>query len=337
MWYTNRMKYLETNSNDPEYNLAFEEYCFRHLPLENHEYFFLWINEPSIIIGKNQNAYQEINSEYVTVHNLKVVRRITGGGAVYHDLNNLNFSFVTKTILNEKIDFKRYYIPIIKALKKIGVNAELSGRNDVTIDGQKCIGASQSVWQGRVLSNGCILFDVQLQELSKALNVRKEKLESKGVKSVRARVTNIKPHLKRDISVLDFKAELLKTIFELEGAVPTEYKLSEEELNGVKKIYNERFSRKEWNYGASPSAEYSHYERFPIGSVEVFFNVKNTKICDLKIHGDFFGTEDISGIEKLLTNCEYNRTALTEKLSSIDLTPYFGNLDKKDFVEMFFK
>lgn len=331
------MKYLETYSNDPEYNLAFEEYCFRHLPLENDEYFFLWQNGPAVIIGKNQNAYQEVNDDYVSEHNLKVVRRITGGGAVYHDLGNLNFSFVTKTRENQTIDFKRYYIPIINALEKIGVKAELSGRNDVTIDGQKCIGASQSVWQGRVLSNGCILFDVRLEELSKALHVRKEKLESKGVKSVRARVTNIKPHLKRDISVLDFKAELLKTIFELEGAVPTEYKLSEEELNGVKKIYNERFSRKEWNYGASPTAEYSHYERFPIGSVEVFFNVKNTKICDLKIHGDFFGTADISDIEKLLANCEYNRTALTEKLSSVDLMPYFGNLEKNDFVELFFK
>lgn len=331
------MKYLETNSNDPEYNLAFEEYCFRNLPLENDEYFFLWINSPSIIIGKNQNAFQEINSDYVNEHNLKVVRRITGGGAVYHDLNNLNFSFITNTKLNEKIDFKRYYIPIINALQKIGVNAELSGRNDVTINGQKCIGASQSVWQGRVLSNGCILFDVQLQELSHALNVRKEKLESKGVKSVRARVTNIKPHLQHNISVLDFKAELLKTIFELVGETPAEYKLSAEELAGVKKIYTERFSLKEWNYGASPKAEYSHYEHFPIGGVEIFFNVKNALICDLKIHGDFFGTKDISEIETLLENCEYNKNILAKKLKKIDLIPYFGNIEEDAFVEMFFK
>ena len=331
------MKYLETYSNDPEYNLAFEEYCFRHLPLENDEYFFLWQNGPAVIIGKNQNAYQEVNDDYVSEHNLKVVRRITGGGAVYHDLGNLNFSFVAKTKENQTIDFKRYYIPIINALEKIGVKAELSGRNDVTIDGQKCIGASQSVWQGRVLSNGCILFDVRLEELSKALNVRKEKLESKGVKSVRARVTNIKPHLKRDISVSDFKAELLKAIFELEGQEPVEYKLSASELEGVKKIYAERFSLKEWNYGASPKAEYSHYERFPIGSIEVFFNIKNAKISGLKIHGDFFGTKDVAEIEKLLEGCEYEKNAVNKKLAETDLKAYFGAIEKDEFIEMFFR
>ena len=167
--------------------------------------------------------------------------------------------------------------------------------------------------------------------------MRKEKLESKGVKSVRARVTNIKPHLKRDISVADFKAELLKAIFELEGQEPVEYKLSEAELAGVKKIYTERFSLKEWNYGASPKAEYSHYERFPIGSVEVFFNVVNAKIADLKIHGDFFGTKDVTEIEKLLEGCEYEKSAVSAKIAETDLKPYFGALEPSEFVEMFFK
>lgn len=281
------MKYIVNNSHDPEYNMAFEEYCFRNLPLENEEYVFLWSNSPTILLGKNQNTYQEINEKYINENGIKVVRRITGGGAIYQDLENLNFSFVTKTKGNEKIDFKKYYIPIVNALKKIGVDAELSGRNDVTIEGQKCIGASQSVWQGRVLSDGSILFNVEMDALSKALTVRKEKLESKGVKSVRSRVTNIKPYLKRDITVDEFKDELLKAIFEIENQEPIEYKLSEEELKGVMKIYEERFSRKEWNYGASPKAKYSHYERFPIGSIEVFFNVENMKINSLKFTGIF--------------------------------------------------
>lgn len=331
------MKYLETHSHEADYNLAFEEYCFRYLPLENEEYVILWNSHPSILIGKNQNAYQEINEKYVRENNVKVVRRITGGGAIYQDFENINFSFITKTKENEKLDFKRYYIPIVNALKKIGVDAELSGRNDVTIDGKKCIGASQSVWQGRVVSDGSILFDVKLEELSKALNVRREKLESKGVKSVRSRVTNIKPYLKRDLSVMDFKAELLKAIFELENKQPVEYKLSEEELAGVRKIYEERFSRVEWNYGASPDAQYSHYERFPIGSVEIYFNVINAKIEDLKIHGDFFGTEDAGEIEKLLNGCEYNSKKITEKLANIDLHPYFGALENQQLADLFFK
>lgn len=331
------MKYLETNSNDPEYNLAFEEYCFKYLPLEQDEYFFLWINEPSIIIGKNQNAYQEINASYVDSHALKVVRRITGGGAVYHDFGNLNFSFVTKTKGNERIDFKKYYTPIIQALQKIGVAAELSGRNDVTIDGQKCIGASQSVANGRVLSNGCILFDVKLGELSNALNVRKEKLLSKGVKSVRARVTNIKPHLKNDVSLLEFKTELLNLIFELAGEKPSEYVLSQQDKDGINKIYKERFSRREWNYGASINAEYSKYERFSIGSVEICFNVKDEKIKNLKIMGDFFGTKDVEEIEALLENTEYTKDAIIKKLESIDLTPYFGAISSEELADLFFK
>lgn len=331
------MKYIVNNSHDPEYNMAFEEYCFRNLPLEDEEYVFLWSNSPTILLGKNQNAYQEINEKYISENGIKVVRRITGGGAIYQDLENLNFSFVTKTKGNEKINFKKYYIPIVNALKKIGVNAELSGRNDVTINGQKCIGASQSVWQGRVLSDGSILFNVEMETMSKALTVRKEKLESKGVKSVRSRVTNIKPYLKRDITVDEFKDELLKAIFEVENQEPVEYKLSEEELEGVMKIYKERFSRKEWNYGASPKSEYSHYERFPIGSIEVFFNVENMKINSLKIHGDFFGTVDKGDLEELLNGCEYSESILTQKLSEVDLTPYFGNIEKKDFIGMFFK
>ena len=157
------MKFLESHSNDPYYNLSFEEYIFKNLPLDKEEYVYLWINDPSIIIGRNQNAYAEINEDYVNEHNLKVCRRITGGGAVYHDLGNLNFSFVTKTKGHERIDFKQYYIPIVNALKAIGIDAELSGRNDITIDGKKCIGSSQSVYNHRVLSNGCILFNVQFQ------------------------------------------------------------------------------------------------------------------------------------------------------------------------------
>lgn len=331
------MKYLETYSNDPEYNLSFEEYCFKYLPLEQDEYFFLWINQPSIIIGKNQNAYQEINATYVEERKLKVVRRITGGGAVYHDYGNLNFSFVTKTKGNEKIDFKRYYTPIIEAFHRIGVNAELSGRNDVTIEGQKCIGASQSVSNGRVLSNGCILFDVQLGELSKALNVRKEKLEAKGVKSVRARVTNVKPYLRDDISIDTFKKELLKIIFELAGEVPTQYVLTDNDKEGIDKIYKERFSKREWNYGASISAEYSKYQRFAIGSIETLFNVKDGKLSNLKIMGDFFGTKDVAEIEKLLTNVPYSKEEIAKKLNGVDLSAYFGALEINELIELLFK
>ncbi|MDO5017695.1 MAG: lipoate--protein ligase [Lagierella massiliensis] len=332
------MKYLESHSNDPYYNLSFEEYIFRNLPLDEEEYVYLWINSPSIIIGRNQNAYAEINEDYVIDHNLKVCRRITGGGAVYHDLGNLNFSFITKTKGHDRIDFKQYYIPIVNALKKIGINAELSGRNDITIDGKKCIGASQSVDNNRVLSNGCILFNVQLEELAKALNPRKEKLESKGVKSVRARVTNVAPYLKeKNVSTEDFKQILLKEIFKQFDEEPEEYVLSKEELQGVKEIYDSRFSIDAWNYGKKPVGEVKQYKKFPAGFVELAYDLDNGTIKKLHINGDFFGKEDVEDIRKAIEGVEYKKSKVKEILESFKLEDYFGNISADELADLFFQ
>ena len=331
------MKFLESHSNDPYYNLSFEEYIFRNLPLEEEEYVYLWINSPAIIIGRNQNAYAEINEEYMKEHNLKVCRRITGGGAVYHDLGNLNFSFVTKTKGHDRIDFKQYYIPIVNALKAIGIDAELSGRNDITIDGKKCIGSSQSVDNHRVLSNGCILFNVQLEELSKALNPRKEKFESKGVKSVRSRVTNIAPYLEnKNLSTEDFKNILQNEIFKLFGEEPEEYVLSEEELQGVKEIYNTRFSLESWNYGKKPVGEVKQYKKFPAGFIELAYDLNNGKIRNLHINGDFFGKENVEDIRKAIEGQEYKKANIKEILDTFKLEDYFGNVSSEELTELFF-
>jgi len=183
------MKYITNLSNDPHYNLAFEEYCFKNLP-EGEDYVFLWINGPAIIVGKNQNTIEEINQEFVRENDIKVVRRITGGGAVYHDLGNLNFSIFTKSEGKERIDFGQINIPILKSLERFGIEAKLSGRNDLTVDDKKVSGIAQSVWKGRILNHGTILYDTDLTVLSKALNVRADKYESKGVNvRVRSRVT----------------------------------------------------------------------------------------------------------------------------------------------------
>ncbi len=331
------MKFLESHSNDPYYNLSFEEYIFRNLPLEEEEYVYLWINSPAIIIGRNQNAYAEINEEYVKEHNLKVCRRITGGGAVYHDLGNLNFSFVTKTKGHDRIDFKQYYIPIVNALKAIGIDAELSGRNDIIIDGKKCIGSSQSVDNHRVLSNGCILFNVQLEELSKALNPRKEKFESKGVKSVRSRVTNIAPYLEnKNLSTEDFKNILQNEIFKLFGEEPEEYVLSVEELLGVKEIYNTRFSLESWNYGKKPVGEVKQYKKFPAGFIELAYDLNNGKIRNLHINGDFFGKENVEDIRKAIEGQEYKKANIKEILDTFKLEDYFGNVSSEELTELFF-
>lgn len=331
------MLYVESNSFDPEYNLSFEEYLFKYLPLDEDEYVTLWQNEPAVIIGKNQNAWAEINREYIEENNVKVVRRITGGGAVYHDLGNLNFSFITKDRATGKIDFSLYYKPIVAALRAMGVDAELSGRNDITVDGKKVIGASQSIWKGRVLSNGCILFDVKMESLASALNVRPEKLVTKGISSVRARVSNIKPYLGSDKNVEDFKVLLLREIFKQFGQEPKEYHLTDKDHLEILKIKESRFSRKEWNWGQSPKGTFKNGAKFPFGWVEISMNIVGGKLSDVKILGDFFGIEDVEDISNALNGASYEQAAIEKMLGEFELEKYFGQVNPKELAELFFE
>lgn len=331
------MKYIESHSYDPHYNLAFEEYIFKHLPLDEGGYVTLWQNGPAVIIGKNQNAWAEINEKYLELNDVKLVRRITGGGAVYHDLGNLNFSFIKKDSGQGRIEFKTYYEPIVAALRALGAPAQLSGRNDITVDGKKVVGASQSIWSGRVLSNGCILFDVKMENLADALAVRPEKLRSKGVSSVRARVTNIKPYIGADKTVEDFKALLLEEIFKTIGEKPTEYVLNEEDRKGIEKIMSERFGTRSWNWGKSPKGTHVKCLKFPFGFIELTFDVIAGKIRSMVIQGDFFGTEDVSELAGALDGVEYERGAVAGVLGTFDLAKYFGAATVEDLVDLIFE
>ena len=327
------MKYLQNLSNNPWYNLAFEEYCFRNLP-NDEDYVILWINGPAIIVGKNQNTIEEINPEYVREHDIKVARRVTGGGAVYHDLGNLNFSIITNVSGAEKIDFGKINIPMLRSLEKLGINAVLSGRNDLTIDGKKFSGIAQSVWRKRVLNHGTILFDTDLSVLSNALNVKQDKIESKGVKSVKSRVTNISPYLTEDVDMATFKDLLLKNIFNLDGVEPEEYILSGEEMEAIDKLYNEKYNTWDWNYGESPEFDYKNYKRFPFGSIDVRLQVKGGIVSDIKIYGDFFGTEDIAKLEETMRGLKYDREIIKEAIKDQPLEKYFGSITQDEFLNL---
>lgn len=327
------MKYIENLSNKPWYNLALEEYCFKNLP-KDEDYVILWINSPAIIVGKNQNTLEEINSDYVRENDIEIVRRVTGGGAVYHDLGNLNFSIITTVSGAEKIDFGKINIPILKSLEKLGINAELSGRNDLTLEGKKFSGIAQSVWKKRILNHGTILFDTDLSVLSSALNVKADKIESKGVKSVKSRVTNIRPHLTDDVDILTFKDLLLNNIFEFDGLKPDEYVLSDIQKDEINKLFEEKYSTWDWNYGESPDFDFKNYKRFPIGSIDVRIKVKNGIIDDMKIYGDFFGTEDVIILQNRLIGQRYERENIEEIIKDEPLDKYFGNISTEDFVKL---
>ncbi len=320
--------------NDPRINLAIEEYALKNLDI-NETYLLFYINEPSIIIGKNQNTIEEINTEYVEKNGIHVVRRLSGGGAVYHDLGNLNFSFITKDDGNSFHNFSKFTEPVIDALQKLGVNAKLSGRNDIEVEGKKISGNAQFSTKGRMFSHGTLMLKLELENVASALNVKKEKIESKGIKSVRSRVANISDYLSEEMTIEEFRALLLKSIFNGAEEIP-EYVLTEEDWVKINLISKERYQNWEWNYGKSPKFNLQLSHRFPVGSIDVRLAVEKGIIENCKIFGDFFGVGDVSEIESKLIGCRYEKGEIEKALADVDTTYYFGNVSKEELINLIY-
>jgi lipoate---protein ligase len=323
------------NVTDPRINLAIEEYALKHLDVEN-TYLLFYINEPSIIIGKHQNTVEEIHVDYVRENGIHVVRRLSGGGAVYHDLGNLNFSFITKDDGKSFANFRKFTDPVIRALRELGLNAELSGRNDILIEGKKISGNAQFSSRGRMFSHGTLMFDVNLDRVEKALQVKKDKIESKGIKSVRSRVANITDFLKQPMSILEFRSYLLKHIFAGQDPVPV-YILSEADWQEIHKISKERYQNWDWNFGESPEFNVMRSKRFSIGSIDVRLDVGEKGIIkNCKIYGDFFGVGDVADIENRLIGRRYDRDDIEAALSDIEVKHYFGEITKEEFIDLIY-
>ena len=320
---------------DPHFNLALEEYAVKYLnPKE--DYIILWQNEPSVIIGRNQNTIEEINSKYINENNINVVRRLSGGGAVYHDLGNLNFTFIVNNEKDVASNFKKFTEPVINALKELDITAEFSGRNDITIEGKKFSGNAQYYFGNRLLHHGTILFNSDLTVVQNTLNVKMDKIESKGVKSVKSRVTNVYPYLENKIDIDEFKDTLLKFFLNNDNYKDTEYILSEADLSAIRELMDKRYSRWEWNYGESPAFDIEKGKRFTGGKLELRFNVRDGKISTIKILGDFFGKNEVNELEALLSNKQYREEAIREVLSSIVFEDYFAGITADDFIECMF-
>ena len=327
------MIYYISKTHDTAFNIALEEYCFKKLKDED-EIFLLWINEPSIIVGKYQNTIEEINTEYTREKGIHVIRRISGGGAVYHDLNNLNYTIISNRDKGQEgFNFKEFSKPIIETLVELGVKAEFTGRNDLEIDGQKFCGNAQAYIKDRVMHHGCLLFNVDFSALGDALKVSKDKIESKGVKSVRSRVTNILPHLKTPITVEEFGDKIMEYM-KKQYPDMKEYVFSKEELDYIAKRAEVKRSW-EWNYGESPEFNITRGKRFKNGKIQIFATVENSRIKNIKFYGDFFGkNEDLSEIENLLKNVKYTAEDVKEKLESIDIGEYFSKFTVDEVVEV---
>lgn len=327
------MIYIESESFDPHFNLALEQYVFDNLD-KNENYFMLWQNDNAIIVGKHQNTVAEINAEYTKENNIKVVRRLSGGGAVYHDLGNLNFTFIVSAGGGyEQFNFSDFCKPIIELLNSLGVNAVLNGRNDMSIEGKKFSGNSQYAKRGRIMHHGTIMFDSDLDIVGNSLVVSKDKIQSKGVTSIRSRVTNIKPHMQTDVSIEEFKRLLVNHVFK--GAEVPQYHLTEEDIKKIEALASEKYRTWDWNYGSSPKYSVIKERRFEgVGGITLCMDVENGIIKDFDIYGDYFGNGDKSNLKEILVGKQLKKDVIEDSLKDICIGDYINKLEKDEFIDL---
>ena len=326
------MVYLKSPSTDPAFNLALEQFVFDKLD-RSKEYFMLWQNNNAVIVGKNQNTFGEVNPKVVEERNVKVIRRLSGGGAVYHDLGNLNFTFIMDAKDASDLDIKLFCQPVASLLQNLGADAQVNGRNDITIDGKKFSGNSQYLKEGRIMHHGTIMFDSNLDVVAGVLNVAGDKFQSKAAKSVKSRVTNVKPYLKEGTTLEAFQTQLVSYIFG-DSTVET-YELTEKDITEIEKIKAERYGQWDWNYGKSP--EYSVQKERRIdgcGKIEAHMNTKDGKIVEVKFYGDFFGVCDHNEISTALEGCELKRETLQQALGNKEIDKYFHGLTTEQFIDI---
>ena len=327
------MKFIDNQGiTDPMLNLAMEEYVLKYIPTDD-SYFLFYINKPSIIIGKNQNTLEEINEPYIRQKGIKVVRRLSGGGAVYHDEGNLNFSFITADDGNSFHNFKKFTQPIVHALREMGIDAALSGRNDILVGDRKISGNAQFSQKGRMFSHGTLMLDADIDEVVNALKVNATKIESKGIKSIRSRVANINEFLDKPLSMGSFKQMILEAIFKEQGGIE-EYVLTTADWEIIHRISREKYQQWEWNYGSSPKFNITKSKRFPSGNVDVRLDVHHGLITEVHIYGDFFGLGDVKELEDALLAVQFNRTGIEAALQRVDVKSFLGQISKEEFVDL---
>lgn len=325
------MRYIESPFNDAYSNMALEEYLFEAFP-HSDEYFMLWQNKSAVVVGKYQNTVEEIDRKFVDENGISVVRRLSGGGAMYQDLGNLNFTFVVDQDDAKSLDFSIFIQPVINALAQMGVTAELNSRNDIVIDGKKFSGNSQYNKRGRTMHHGTLLFNSDLEMIGRVLRPKQDKIESKGIKSVRSRVTNIIDYMPEKVSMDMFKKHLVQSMFE--GAASLEeYQLTEQDLQGIEKLRNEKYATWEWNYGSSPAYNIRREKRFPFGGVTLDMQVENGTVQSLSITGDFFGNGSITDLEKSLAGIKLAADDIAKALDSVDVDFYINGMDNAAMAE----
>lgn len=326
------MLIIKSPTNDPYFNIASEEYILNNF---TEDVFMLYINSPSIIVGKFQNTLAQLNIDYITQNQIKVVRRLTGGGAVFHDLGNINFSFLCHKVENDEAGFEKYTEPIVKYLQSLGVNAELKGRNDLVIDDKKFSGNAKLTTTNKVLQHGTLLYSAKMSDLSQALKSDPLKFQDKAVKSVRSRVTNISEHLSNPISGKEFESGLIKYIT---STYPTTegYSFTDADIRQIQNLADSRYSTWDWNFGTSPEYNFDKTIKTKGGLLEVRLNVQNGIIKEFRLNGDFFTKFPVERLIIAISGCRHEVQAVKDTISKIKVESYLVNINGDDLLEAFF-
>jgi len=320
------------NITDPRINLAIEEHLLRNV-FAGEDLLLFYVNAPSIIIGRNQNTLAEINPRYVDAHGIIVVRRLSGGGAVYHDLGNLNFSFITRYTPESFQNFRKFTGPVIRVLHELGVPAEPGGRSDIVVAGRKVSGNAQYRTGNRMWSHGTLLFDSRLEDVASALDVSLEQITARGIQSVRSRVANISEFLSIDLDIFEFRRRLIRGIFDGADPIP-QYKLTPQDWAAIQKLSVERYASWEWNYGKSLAFDARKERVLPTGKIEAHISTDRGLIQAVRFSGDFAGAADLAACAARLAGVRYERADLEAALAAIDLTPYVGAIDRGDLLNL---
>ena len=328
------MLLIINNCSNAYYNLAAEEYFIDNF---DDDIVMLWRNDNTVVVGKNQNTIEEINSAYVEENNISVVRRLTGGGAVFHDMGNVNYTVIQNNREGLFSNYEYFTEVIRQFLAELGISAALSGRNDLMIDGKKFSGNAQCVRKGRMMHHGTLMFSSDVRDISGALTPNRKKIESKSVKSVRSHVTNISSHmteqLRKNVDVEEFMNMLYRYYAQkVPGAQP--YEIAEEDQKSIQKLADQKYSTWEWNYGASPAFASSVSRKYDFGLVDVRMNISRGRIKEIRIFGDYFGTRSISEIEEQLVGTEYRSDAIARVLSSVILNEYINGMTAEELTEL---
>lgn len=328
------LHYLDFGSTDPAFNLALEQYCFQSIP-RGEGCFLLWQNENAIIVGRHQNTLAQINESFVREHSIQVVRRLTGGGAVYHDLGNLNFTFITDDGANAGLSFRNFCRPVIELLDRLGVHGEITGRNDMTVEGKKFSGNAQYIQKGRVLHHGTIMFDSDLTVMERALFVDPDKIRGKGTQSVRSRVTNLRPFLPSGMTISEFRGLLLEHVLHSAPGGTRQIQITPADQEAIERICDSRYRTWDWNYGQSPPCTMLKRKRFDsCGTVELYLVVEHGIIAGAAFRGDFFSTQDPQRIADLLIGCRTEPDEYRRVLENADVSACFFGLSKEELLSM---